>query len=854
MAKTFRACSSPAPMQPSRILHLQYLSQGKRQSTLRCQSLITPGSDHPPVLGHTGSSMKTTAKAWRNHRSKLKKHFVKKGLTPFEKHPHIEPADWEAFVRVAESEEAEKESARFKALREQYRNEHSMGPAGYEGMESMWEEEDSKLLALGIPNPYEIFPEGRPRNWLRARSKLQISELEGVAHIRWKTEATKRLSEEICEKQAHADSSSCISWVRDKDVLTQILGPEQPGRVRGFSSYAGWKYGWPEHSGMCRKRRKQASSADLRAIKEELRVELQQDLLSLLASQGLQIVPVSRNTSPAPGQRSSCASASKVAARDINEGPLNNGDGDEEAPENDSPIRNEDPELMELMELDQSWSHDTISCLSDPHHVYPKQFLLHSVQVDVECAVVKVDKIGDYPNVELPIPPNDEISKIGEALLQRIQWSRRDIVVLPRHGSSQTMEKNSTKQRKSLSDAAKSGQEKQSAPKNSATKSAPISVGTVAAKCGQEKERMADATIYAPINAATKSGQEKEKMAYAAICVPITAATKSGSGKERMVETSKKAPGEGSNKQQAIKSSKEAAGKKQSKKKGAASAWTRANPRFNYGQPILIADELNSAGSATISLHNYYLKGCAEKKKDILVQFRRAHLLRSLDKECFLVGFNDLYDLFNVDALDVSLLRCFTLSMISETKARTVPVGFLDPELMSLSTITSDRSYVVNYVAKAMKKYVKKKLIMFAHNTIGHWVSVVVIPKWKKVLYFDSLRRQARDHKQLKEVLNEAFISYCSLKKVARESLQHVTKFQCHQQPSGNACGFYVVYHLMKAMELLSKDTDLEEFEVMTTPLSVDVLHGIRENIASFIVNQVISDKGEFHCSNPGLA
>ncbi|CAN6275188.1 unnamed protein product, partial [Urochloa humidicola] len=57
-----------------------------------------------------------------------------------------------------------------------------------------------------------------------------------------------------------------------------------------------------------------------------------------------------------------------------------------------------------------------------------------------------------------------------------------------------------------------------------------------------------------------------------------------------------------------------------------------------------------------------------------------------------------------------------------------------------------------------------------------------------------------------------------TLKKVARESLQHVTKFQCHQQPPGNACGFYVVFHLMKAMELLSKDADPEEFEVMTTP------------------------------------
>jgi hypothetical protein len=29
-------------------MHLQYLA--KSQSTQRCQSLITPGSDHPPVL------------------------------------------------------------------------------------------------------------------------------------------------------------------------------------------------------------------------------------------------------------------------------------------------------------------------------------------------------------------------------------------------------------------------------------------------------------------------------------------------------------------------------------------------------------------------------------------------------------------------------------------------------------------------------------------------------------------------------------------------------------------------------------------------------------------------------------
>ena len=119
---------------------------------------------------------------------------------------------------------------------------------------------------------------------------------EGVTTIEWKTEATKSLSEEIKEKQANAESSG-LTWIRENDVLTQCLGPEQPGRVRGVSSYNGWKEAWPEHSDMYRKRRK-ISSADLLAMKEtmkeELKAELTKDILSMLAAHGLQIVPISR--------------------------------------------------------------------------------------------------------------------------------------------------------------------------------------------------------------------------------------------------------------------------------------------------------------------------------------------------------------------------------------------------------------------------------------------------------------------------------------------------------------------------------------------------------------------------------
>ena len=128
-----------------------------------------------------------------------------------------------------------------------------------------------KVAARRAGRPPHTIPQPAPRHTCRmhtyARSKLVIS--EGAAYIKWKTEATKRLSKEIKEKQAHAEASG-VTWARENDVLTQCLGPEQPGRVRGVSSYNGWKEAWPRHLGMYIKRRK-ISSADLRTIKDELR-------------------------------------------------------------------------------------------------------------------------------------------------------------------------------------------------------------------------------------------------------------------------------------------------------------------------------------------------------------------------------------------------------------------------------------------------------------------------------------------------------------------------------------------------------------------------------------------------------
>jgi hypothetical protein len=112
-----------------------------------------------------------------------------------------------------------------------------MGPASYTVKLEQWEEEDKHLAAAGIPNPYDAYPDDRSKNWIRARSKLVIK--DRVAMIVFNNKVAEKLAADIKEEIACAQSS-VMAGQREYDVLSQCLGrPEQPGRVRGVSSYEG---------------------------------------------------------------------------------------------------------------------------------------------------------------------------------------------------------------------------------------------------------------------------------------------------------------------------------------------------------------------------------------------------------------------------------------------------------------------------------------------------------------------------------------------------------------------------------------------------------------------------------------
>jgi hypothetical protein len=73
---------------------------------------------------------------------------------------------------------------------------------------------------------------------------------------------------------------------------------------------------------------------------------------------------------------------------------------------------------------------------------------------------------------------------------------------------------------------------------------------------------------------------------------------------------------------------------------------------------MLTVNALKQVGKSCVELHNYYINNY-KKCQDIIVSFKEEHFL--VGNDTFLISWSDLYDLFNLNVLDISLMRYFAL-------------------------------------------------------------------------------------------------------------------------------------------------------------------------------------------------
>ena len=100
-------------------------------------------------------------------------------------------------------------------------------------------------------------------------------------------------------------------------------------------------------------------------------------------------------------------------------------------------------------------------------------------------------------------------------------------------------------------------------------------------------------------------------------------------------------------------------GKATPKGPAAKNVWTSAHSKFVMGKPMLSELDLATAGVNTKGLHKHYMTHANDDDMSIMGEFKAEDLHSG---PCFFsVSWSDLYDIFNLDALDISFIRCLTL-------------------------------------------------------------------------------------------------------------------------------------------------------------------------------------------------
>jgi len=92
---------------------------------------------------------------------------------------------------------------------------------------------------------------------------------------------------------------------------------------------------------------------------------------------------------------------------------------------------------------------------------------------------------------------------------------------------------------------------------------------------------------------------------------------------------------------------------------------------------------------------------------------------------------------------------------VQEAKQKKIQVGFMCSQLFSFSSIIEDEENVKKYLKKVLAHHTKKECILSFYNIGGHWTILVIMQRWKKVLYLDSMKGKAKDYALLQHMPNE---------------------------------------------------------------------------------------------------
>nr|AAM74381.1 Putative Ulp1 protease [Oryza sativa Japonica Group] len=210
--------------------------------------------------------------------------------------------------------------------------------------------------------------------------------------------------------------------------------------------------------------------------------------------------------------------------------------------------------------------------------------------------------------------------------------------------------------------------------------------------------------------------------------------------------------------------------------------------------------------------------------------------------------FKDVFDLYHLDALDVSLLSAWILMEIQRARRRGVyDTGFIDPRKINTEMIDKYEKDTEDNLVHLLTQQHFKTFILLPYNTEFHWVLLFFDLDACRVTVYDSMNKEEKIFDKVFQLIDRAWDRFRQLVRMTwKEKLGRRFHFPCAKQDQRtNLCGYYVCEYAHCLSNQIYTTRELDHIDMKDNLPYKDFITAVQEQLMGFINEEVLNPDGQ---------